>query len=308
MLINLAHLQMILVLITQRTAKPRRACADAQYHQSLRCSLTQHDKTNKVTVRPANLGIRPVWSESSLCAQWIAKDPSFLPADSEDSNQIGRMFRLIWVFARRTRYFVGFVTRWLILNQLNSDKMSQLWPCWVFVLWVWNRDHQLVRFLLSLPNLPYIADIDECSTGTPCNTGVCNNTPGTYTCDCTGTGFDGATCSDRKFSFYILKTKSNSLVIVLLYSFYHWIFLFLFWFDKNKLSQLVSRLAQIKFREGDLCKLFHYRVICAPIRNKHLTFSHKFLSILRIWTHTFKCRRLLIISPAKIWSFSSSYI
>ena len=32
----------------------------------------RHDKTNKVTVRPAkiqiSLGIRPVWSESSLCA------------------------------------------------------------------------------------------------------------------------------------------------------------------------------------------------------------------------------------------------
>ena len=46
------------------------------------------DKTNKVAVRPAktqvSLGIRPVWSESSLCAQWVAKDPSFLYADSED--------------------------------------------------------------------------------------------------------------------------------------------------------------------------------------------------------------------------------
>ena len=32
-----------------------------------------HDKTNKMTVRPAktqiSLGIRPVWSESSLCAR-----------------------------------------------------------------------------------------------------------------------------------------------------------------------------------------------------------------------------------------------
>ena len=41
-----------------------------------------------MTVRPAktqiSLGIRPVWSESSLCAQWVAKDPSFLHADSED--------------------------------------------------------------------------------------------------------------------------------------------------------------------------------------------------------------------------------
>ena len=66
----------------------------------------RHDKTNKVTVRPAktqiSLGIRPVWSESSLCAQWVAKDPSFLHADSEDSDQTGRMLRLIWIFAGRT--------------------------------------------------------------------------------------------------------------------------------------------------------------------------------------------------------------
>ena len=34
-----------------------------------------------------SLGIRPVWSESSLCTQWVAKDPSFLHADSEDSDQ-----------------------------------------------------------------------------------------------------------------------------------------------------------------------------------------------------------------------------
>ena len=49
-----------------------------------------HDKTNKMTVPLAktqiSLGIRPVWSESSLCAQWVAKDPSFLHADSKDSD------------------------------------------------------------------------------------------------------------------------------------------------------------------------------------------------------------------------------
>ena len=59
----------------------------------------QHDKTNKMSVRPAktqiSLGIRPVCSESSLCAQWVAKDPSFLHAHSEDSDQTGRMPRLI---------------------------------------------------------------------------------------------------------------------------------------------------------------------------------------------------------------------
>ena len=46
-------------------------------------------------VRPAktqiSLGIRPVWSESSLWLQWVAKDPSFLHADSEDSDQTGRI-------------------------------------------------------------------------------------------------------------------------------------------------------------------------------------------------------------------------
>ena len=52
-----------------------------------------------MSVRPAktqiSLGIRPVWSESLLCAQWVAKDPIFLHADSEDSDQIGGMPRLI---------------------------------------------------------------------------------------------------------------------------------------------------------------------------------------------------------------------
>ena len=59
-----------------------------------------------MTVHPAktqiSLGIRPVWSESLLCASLVAKDPSFLHADSEDSDQTGRMPRLIWVFAGRT--------------------------------------------------------------------------------------------------------------------------------------------------------------------------------------------------------------
>ena len=64
----------------------------------------RHDKTNKISVRPAktqiSLGICPVWSESLLCTQWVAKDPSFPHADSEYSDQIGRMPRLI--FAWRT--------------------------------------------------------------------------------------------------------------------------------------------------------------------------------------------------------------
>ena len=65
-----------------------------------------HDKTSNVAVRPAktqiSLGIHPVWSEPLLCAQWVAKDPRFLHADSEDFDQTGQMPRLIWVFAGRT--------------------------------------------------------------------------------------------------------------------------------------------------------------------------------------------------------------
>ena len=75
-------------------------------------------KPTKWHERPAktqiNLGIRRLRSKSSLCAQWVAKDPSFLHGDSEGSDQTGRMPRLIWVFAGRTFHFVGFVMRWII--------------------------------------------------------------------------------------------------------------------------------------------------------------------------------------------------
>ena len=70
-----------------------------------------------MAVHPAKtqiiLGICPICSESSLCAQWVAKDQSFLHADSEDSDQTGWMPRLIGVFAGRTCHFIGFVVRWL---------------------------------------------------------------------------------------------------------------------------------------------------------------------------------------------------
>ena len=72
-------------------------------------SVDLSHSTTKLTtwpVRPVktqiSLCIRPVWSESSLCHQCVAKDPRFLPADSEESDQTGRMPRLIWVFAGRT--------------------------------------------------------------------------------------------------------------------------------------------------------------------------------------------------------------
>ena len=81
-----------------------------------------------MTVRQAktkiSLGIRPDWSESSLCAQWVAKDPSFLHSDNEDFDQTGRMARLIWVFAGRTNHFVGLVMRRLIFRSSESQPDS----------------------------------------------------------------------------------------------------------------------------------------------------------------------------------------
>ena len=55
----------------------------------------RHNKTNKMSVRPAKtqISLRSGWSESSLCSPLVAKDPSFLHADSEDSDQSGRMPR-----------------------------------------------------------------------------------------------------------------------------------------------------------------------------------------------------------------------
>ena len=100
------------------------------YHVS---SEPRHDKTNRVTVRPAktqiSLGIRPVWSESSLCAQWVAKDPSFLHADSEDSDQTGRMPRLIWVFAGRTGILLVLSSRGLSVNALQHHKPLHSFCC-----------------------------------------------------------------------------------------------------------------------------------------------------------------------------------
>ena len=75
-----------------------------------------HDMTKptKWHMHPAktqiSLGIRPVWSESSLCTQWVDKDLSILHANSEDSDQTGRIPKLIWVFTGRT--VILFVLSW----------------------------------------------------------------------------------------------------------------------------------------------------------------------------------------------------
>ena len=98
-----------------------------------------------------------LWPESSQCTQWVAKDPSFLHADSEDSDQTGQMPRLIWVFAGRTCHFVGFVMGWLVYSKqytakdlsngtFRSGKTVQSW-----------------RSLNCLPFLQHLVDVQYCS-------------------------------------------------------------------------------------------------------------------------------------------------
>ena len=72
-----------------------------------------------------SLGIRPVWSESSLCAQCVAKDLMLLHADSEDSDQTGRMPRLIWVFAGGTAIL-------LVLSCRGSYTLGHKYPRYMY--------------------------------------------------------------------------------------------------------------------------------------------------------------------------------
>ena len=42
-------------------------------------------------------------------------------------------------------------------------------------------------------------DVDECADGVCQNSGVCTNSVGSYSCDCTGTGYEGTDCDTGKY-------------------------------------------------------------------------------------------------------------
>ena len=65
-----------------------------------------HDKT-KLHVRPAK--------------KMVAKDPRFLHADNEDSDQAGRMRRLLWVVAGRTATLLVLSCRGSFQEQTVKD-------------------------------------------------------------------------------------------------------------------------------------------------------------------------------------------
>ena len=79
--------------------------------------------------------LRSAWAsaqsdQSSLCTFWVAKDPGFLHADSEDSDHTGWMTRLNWVFNWHTDHFVGFVT-WRLKYPFNE---SHNWFHYMFIV------------------------------------------------------------------------------------------------------------------------------------------------------------------------------
>ena len=99
-----------------------------------------HDKTNNVAVHPVktqiSLGIRPVWSESSLCAQWVAKDPSFIHAvlswGSSNQLECNKTYKIMRVEQRlrsasAAKAFWSFLT-WYSVGSQGRNVVSR-WEC-----------------------------------------------------------------------------------------------------------------------------------------------------------------------------------
>ena len=95
--------------------------------------------------------LRSAWAsaksdQSSLCTQWVAKDPSFLHADSEDSDQTGRMPRLIWV-----RVYAGCTVTLLVLSWGGSNCDETL-------------SNSLTQYIVNLVTLEFILMLGDCDT------------------------------------------------------------------------------------------------------------------------------------------------
>ena len=71
----LSNCQTLTIFVTSRTT-----AALLRHREEEQKNEPRHDKTNKMSVHPAktqiSLGIHQSY-QSSLCAQWVAKDPSF---------------------------------------------------------------------------------------------------------------------------------------------------------------------------------------------------------------------------------------
>ena len=109
-----------------------------------------------MSVRPAktqiSLGIHQVGSESALCTQWVAKDPSFLHMDSEDPPD--------WADADWSKSLLGAQAILLVLSCRGSCLFNcNIW--WIIALTIarfFNTDLQL-KECVKKPVIPVIMTI-----------------------------------------------------------------------------------------------------------------------------------------------------
>ena len=83
-----------------------------------------------------SLGMRPVWSESSLSAWRKFGALATHWAHSQDSYQTGRMPRLIWVFAGRTTILLVLSWGGNSISEINCKTTTTL----CISCWCWRRD------------------------------------------------------------------------------------------------------------------------------------------------------------------------
>ena len=112
-----------------------------------------------------NVGVHPVWSESLMCAHWVAKYPSFLMRTAK-TDQTGQMPRLIWVFAGRTaillvlscHHSITFAI-WHVAISLDSIIKSESYikDRYVFV----NMSHMTKAHTYVLPRVNKVAEKKE---------------------------------------------------------------------------------------------------------------------------------------------------
>ena len=135
-------------------------------------SEPSHDKTNKMTVRPAktqiSLGIRPVWSESSLFAWRKLGSLATHWAQAKILIRMGGCPLIDYCFTARQHkrgyiapranaqadlsvrwahsHFVGFVIRWLICYVLDEDVVK----VFVSTLFIWAQTVAKLLFTCCL--------------------------------------------------------------------------------------------------------------------------------------------------------------
>ena len=114
-------------------------------HWFTRCQVD----VSRLTTKPTKWLCAQQWLRSAWAsAQWVAKDPRFIHADREDSDQTGRMPRLIWVFTGRT--VILLVLSWGgsftsdPSKSMGWDSVSVVTPSYVF----WD-DSSLCRPLVD---------------------------------------------------------------------------------------------------------------------------------------------------------------